>query len=170
MKIAPNQVVGLTYELNIKNETDEWQLVETASAENPMYFIYGMSGLPEEFETRIATLSVGDSFEFTLAPEEGYGDFDPEAVVELPLDVFMVDGKLQDDILQVGNMIPMTNEDDSRLVGQIVEITNELVVMDFNHPLAGREMAFKGNIIEVRPATAEELDHGHVHGTGGVVH
>jgi FKBP-type peptidyl-prolyl cis-trans isomerase SlyD len=170
MEIAANQVVGLTYELNIKNETDEWQLIEVASTDNPMYFIFGMSGLPEEFENRIATLSVGNDFEFTLSPEEGYGDFDPEAVVELPIDVFMVDGKIEEGILEVGNMIPMTNEDDSRLVGQVVEINDQMVVMDFNHPLAGREMAFKGQIIEIRDATAEELDHGHVHGTGGIMH
>jgi len=170
MKISSNQVVGLTYELSIKSQTDEWEMVEMASTENPMYFIHGLSGLPESFEAQLANLSQGDSFDFALTAEEGYGEFDPEAVVELPIDLFEVEGSNQEDVLQVGNMIPMTNEDGSRLVGQVVEITDNFVVMDFNHPLAGREMAFKGQVIEVRNATTEELDHGHVHGENGVEH
>lgn len=170
MKIENNQVVGLTYELNVKNESDEWELVETATAENPMYFIHGLSGLPDGFEEKLRGLSTGDSFDFSLTPDEGYGDFDEEAIVDLPIDVFMVDGKLEEDILEVGNMIPMTNEDGSRLVGQVVEVTDEVVIMDFNHPLAGRSMAFKGQVVEVRAATAEELEHGHAHGEGGVEH
>ena len=170
MKIASNQVVGLTYELSIKSQTDEGEMVEVASTDNPMYFIHGLSGLPEGFEAQLANLSQGDSFDFALTAQEGYGQFDPEAVVELPIDLFEVEGQTQADVLQIGNMIPMTNEDGSHLVGQVVEITKDLVVMDFNHPLAGREMAFKGQVIEVRQATAEELEHGHVHGVGGVEH
>jgi FKBP-type peptidyl-prolyl cis-trans isomerase SlyD len=81
-----------------------------------------------------------------------------------------VDGEFQEDLLQIGNMIPMTNEEGHRLVGQVVELNEEYVLMDFNHPLAGREMHFKGHVIDVRPATAEELEHGHVHGHGGVEH
>jgi len=170
MKIAHNQVVAVTYELSLLNDTDEWQMVENVTDAEPMYFIQGMSGLPESFENQLDGLSVGDAFDFKLSPEEGYGDYDPEAMAELPLQVFEVDGKRQDDMLQIGMMIPMTNEDGHRLMGQVVEITDEFVLMDFNHPLAGRVMHFKGNVIKIRPATAEELDHGHVHGDGGVQH
>jgi FKBP-type peptidyl-prolyl cis-trans isomerase SlyD len=170
MKIAPNQVVALAYELSIMNDTDEWQMVENVSEAEPMYFIQGMSGLPDSFEDKIDGLSVGDSFDFKISSEEGYGDYDMEAVAELPIDIFKVDGQVQEDLLQVGNMIPMTNEEGHRLVGQVVEVNREFVLMDFNHPLAGREMHFKGHVINVRPATAEELEHGHVHGTGGVEH
>ena len=170
MKIAANQVVALAYELSIMNDTDEWQMVETVGEDQPMYFIQGMSGLPESFEDKINGLGVGESFDFTLSPEEGYGDYDMEAVAELPIDIFKVDGEVQEDMLQVGNMIPMTNEDGHRLMGQVVEVNREFVLMYFNHPLAGRKMHFKGSVINVRPATAEELDHGHVHGEGGVEH
>ena len=65
---------------------------------------------------------------------------------------------------------PMTNEDGERLHGQIVEIHDDVVIMNFNHPLAGKEMHFSGKILSVRAATREEIDHGHVHGVGGVHH
>ncbi|WP_028666513.1 FKBP-type peptidyl-prolyl cis-trans isomerase [Runella zeae] len=168
MKIAPNQVVAVTYELSLLNDSDEWQMVETVGDDQPMYFIQGMSGLPEAFEEQLNGLSEGDTFDFKLDAEQGYGDYDTESVAEIPLEVFKVDGELQADILQVGNMVPMTNEEGHRLMGQIVEIDEEFVLMDFNHPLAGREMHFVGTVVKVRPATAEELDHGHVHGDGGV--
>lgn len=170
MKIAPNQVVAVTYELSLLNDGDEWQMVETVGDDQPMYFIQGMSGLPEAFEDKLNGLEEGDTFDFKLDPEQGYGDYDTEAVAEIPLEIFKVDGKLQDDILQVGNMVPMTNEEGHRLMGQIVEIDAEFVLMDFNHPLAGREMHFVGKVHKVRDATAEELEHGHVHGDGGVEH
>ncbi|MFN4144286.1 MAG: peptidylprolyl isomerase [Runella sp.] len=170
MKVAPNQVVGIVYELSIKNENDDWQIVEVVSDAEPMYFIQGMSGLPDTFEDKINGLAVEDTFDFSLTPEEGYGDYDDEALAEIPLEVFQIDGQRQDDLLQIGNMVPMTNEDGHRLVGQIVDINDEYVLMDFNHPLAGRELQFKGKIVSLRPATADELDHGHVHGEGGVQH
>lgn len=128
-------------------------MVETVGDDQPMYFIQGMSGLPEAFEDRLNGLAEGDTFDFKLDPEQGYGDYDTEAVAEIPLEVFKVDGKLQEDILQVGNMVPMTNEEGHRLMGQIVEIDEEFVLMDFNHPLAGREMHFVGKVHKVRAAT-----------------
>ena len=170
MKIAPNTVVAVSYELSLLNEDDAWQVVEVVPAEDPMHYIQGMSGLPESFENHLNGLAVGDTFDFNIKPEEGYGEYDPEAMAEIPLQVFEVDGKRQDDILQIGQMVPMTNEDGHRLMGQIVEINDEFVLMDFNHPLAGREMHFKGTVQKVRTATPEELDHGHVHGDGGVHH
>jgi FKBP-type peptidyl-prolyl cis-trans isomerase SlyD len=168
--IAPNQVVAVSYELSLFNDTDEWQVVENVPANDPMHFIMGMSGLPESFEEKLMGKSVGDTFDFSLPPAEGYGEYDPEALAEIPMEVFMVDGQLQEDILQIGNMVPMTNEDGHQLMGQIVEMHEEFVLMDFNHPLAGREMHFIGKVESVRAATPEELDHGHVHGKGGVEH
>ena len=170
MRIEKNKVVVLSYNLSIPDEEGEMDLVETVTDAEPMAFIFGHSGLPEGFEEQLSGLSVGDAFDFTIDPEGGYGEFDPEAVVELPKEIFQMDDVDQDELLEIGNIIPMTNEEGERLQGQVLEVKDDVVVMNFNHPLAGKSMHFEGTVLLVREATREELDHGHVHGPGGVHH
>ncbi|GAA4427133.1 FKBP-type peptidyl-prolyl cis-trans isomerase [Pontibacter saemangeumensis] len=170
MKIEKNKVVTLTYELRIMDENGEQSLIETANEEHPMVFIYGMSGLPDQFEDNLEGLSTGDNFDFKLDTEDGYGEYNEEAVVELPKNVFEVEGSVPDNMLEEGNFIPMTDSEGNQLQGRVVEIGEETVKMDFNHPLAGKELFFKGKVEKVREATQEELDHGHVHGEGGHQH
>jgi FKBP-type peptidyl-prolyl cis-trans isomerase SlyD len=170
MKVEKNNVVALIYSLRIPDNDGEMDVVEVVTEEDPMYFIHGISGLPEGFEDKIEGLSTGDTFDFTVAPEEGYGEFDPEAIVELPRAVFQMDDVDQDELLEIGNIVPMTNEDGERMHGQVVEVKDDIVVMNFNHPLAGKEMHFEGSILSIRPATDEEISHGHVHGQGGHHH
>ena len=170
MKVEKNNVVALIYNLSIPDNEGEIEVVEVVTEEDPMYFIHGISGLPEGFETKIEGLSTGDTFDFTVAPEEGYGEFDPEAIVELPKAVFQMEDVDQDELLEIGNIVPMTNEDGERMHGQVVEVKDDVVVMNFNHPLAGKEMHFEGSILSIRPATDEEISHGHVHGEGGHHH
>jgi FKBP-type peptidyl-prolyl cis-trans isomerase SlyD len=170
MTVNENKVVSLTYELRTNDENGQQTLVEKVEQDNPMVFLYGVGGLLERFEDNIKGLAVGDPFEFSINPQEGYGEFDEEAVVSLPKDVFKVDGKVDDKMLQVGNFIPMTDNEGNRLQGRVLEVESENVVMDFNHPLAGKNMHFKGKVVGVRDATSEELAHGHVHGEGGHHH
>lgn len=170
MKVEKNNVITLAYSLRIPDEDGEMDVVEVVTEQDPMLFIHGISGLPEGFENKISGLSVGDTFDFTIEPEEGYGEFDPEAIVELPREVFAMEDVNQEELLQLGNIIPMTNEDGERMHGQIVELKEDVVVMNFNHPLAGKSMQFEGHIVAIRPATPEEIDHGHVHGEGGHHH
>lgn len=170
MKIEQNKVVTLTYELRIMDENGEQNLIETATEEQPMVFIYGMSGLPEQFEDSLQGLSKGDSFDFKLSTEEGYGEYNEEAVVELPKNVFEVDGSVPNDMLEEGNYIPMADSEGNQLQGRVQEVGDDTVTMDFNHPLAGKELFFKGKVQDIRDATKEEIDHGHVHGAGGHHH
>ena len=170
MKVEKNNVVALIYSLRIPDNDGEMDIVEVVTEEDPMYFIQGISGLPEGFEAKIEGLAQGDAFDFTVAPEEGYGEFDPEAIVELPKAVFQMEDVDQEELLEIGNIVPMTNEDGERMHGQVVEVKDDVVVMNFNHPLAGKEMHFQGSILSIRPATAEEISHGHVHGEGGHHH
>ncbi len=170
MTVDTNKVVSLTYELSVDDENGEKTLVEKVEQANPMVFIYGSGGLLERFEENIEGLQIGDTFEFSINPEEGYGDFDEEAVVNLPKDVFQVNGKVDNDMLQVGNYIPMTDNEGNRLQGRVMEVEAESVLMDFNHPLAGKNMHFKGAVVAIRDASAEEIAHGHVHGEGGHQH
>ncbi|MFN3589410.1 MAG: peptidylprolyl isomerase, partial [Spirosomataceae bacterium] len=173
MEIAENTVVSLTYELYIDAEEDnqdEMEIVEVVGEDDPMVFIHGMSGLPPVFEEKLRGLTAGDSFHFTIESQDGYGDVDVEAIVNLPKEIFMVDGQIAEDILQIGNFVPFNNEENEPITGRIADIGEEYVIVDFNHPLAGKEMHFDGKIVGVRAATPEELDHGHVHGPGGVNH
>jgi FKBP-type peptidyl-prolyl cis-trans isomerase SlyD len=170
MKVQSNKVVALTYELQVDDENGEKTLVEKVEQDNPMVILYGLSGLPEQFEENINGLAEGEGFEFSLSPDGGYGDFDEEAVVNLPLDIFKVNGELDREMLQEGNFIPMTDQDGHRLQGRVIEVHDDSVLMDFNHPLAGKTMHFKGHIMNIREATQEELEHGHVHGEGGHHH
>ena len=168
--ISENKVVSLTYELKILNEDGEQTLVETADTTNPMVFLYGVSGLPEKFEENLDGKQEGESFSFSLEAEEGYGEYDDNALVPIPKNVFEVDGKIDEEMLQEGNYIPMADNEGNHMQGRVMKIKDDEVVMDFNHPLAGMKMFFEGKVLSVREATPEELAHGHVHGEGGHHH
>ncbi|MBW3130189.1 MULTISPECIES: FKBP-type peptidyl-prolyl cis-trans isomerase [Hymenobacter] len=169
-QISPQKVVSITYNLSVTDENGEKRLVESAEADAPMVFLFGMSGLPEEFENQLSGKQSGDSFSFSLTPEQAYGDYDQQAVVEIPKQVFEIDGQVDADMLQEGNYLPMADNEGNHMQGKVVSIGDEVVQMDFNHPLAGMVMHFDGNVADVRDATPEEMDHGHVHGDGGHDH
>lgn len=158
MNIAKDKVVSLSYELKV-----DGNLVDAAEAEKPFVFLYGHGQLLPLFEENIKNLTVGDSFEFMIPSKDGYGDVNEMAIIELPKSIFEVDGKIQDDLLVVGNRLPMRDSEGNALDGTVVEIKDEAVVMDFNHPLAGQDLNFTGKVIEIRDATPEEIEHGHVH-------
>lgn len=168
--IAQNSVVTITYNLSVTDDEQQKVLVETADAEAPMVFLFGQSGLPEEFERQLEGKQAGDSFSFALTPEQGYGDYDQQAIVQIPKQVFEIDGKVDDEMLQPGNYLPMADNEGHHMQAKVVEVGDQEVTMDFNHPLAGMVMHFDGQVAAVRPATAEELAHGHVHGEGGHQH
>jgi FKBP-type peptidyl-prolyl cis-trans isomerase SlyD len=168
--ISENKVVTITYDLSVTDENQEKVLVESAEADAPMVFLFGMSGLPDEFERQLNGKQPGDAFSFSLTPEQAYGDYDQQAVVDIPKNVFEIDGKIDEEMLQVGNFLPMADNQGHHMQGKIVDIGEETVKMDFNHPLAGMMMHFDGKVADVREASQEELEHGHVHGEGGHHH
>lgn len=152
MKIGTNKVVSLSYTLIVDGD-----VMETVKADKPMDFIFGTGYLLPKFEENILNKEVGDSFEFVLSPSEGYGEMNSDAIIELPKDMFMIDGKIEDGLLTVGNVLPMQDSDGNRLQGTIDEVKDDVVVMNFNHPLAGAELNFKGTVVAVREATQQEI-------------
>lgn len=170
MTISDQKVVSITYDLHVTDEDQQRVLVESAEAEEPMVFLFGHSGLPEEFESQLQGKNAGDSFTFSLTPEQAYGDYDEQALVEIPKQVFEIDGKLDEQMLEPGNFLPMADNEGNQMQAKVVEIRDELVLMDFNHPLAGMVMHFDGKVQDVRDATPDELAHGHAHGEGGHQH
>lgn len=165
MQISNNKVVSLTYELRLDNE--EGKIVEVVKDESPLTFLYGVGNLLPMFESNLNGLTAGDVFNFTLTSDEAYGNPTEDKIVQVPKEVFVVDGKIDDELLQVGNSIPMMDRDGNRLSGQVKTIDDDAVMMDFNHPLAGDTLHFNGKIVDIREATEEELEHGHIHADGG---
>nr|MBX2840608.1 peptidylprolyl isomerase [Flammeovirgaceae bacterium] len=123
------------------------------------------------FETYLKGKTVGDEFDFSVPSDEAYGPINEEAVVAVDRNNLNFPTKEQEDeMLQIGRTLPMQDQEGNPLNGLIQEITEEYVRMDFNHPLAGVNLHFSGKVLEVREASQEEIEHGHVHGQGGHQH
>lgn len=168
MKIENNTVVSMTYTLT---EIDEnGSMIQEVDKDKPFVFLFGSGFLLPKFEENILKLEAGAEYAFPLASDSAYGPKRDDAYMELDKKIFEIDGKIDESILFVGNDIPMQNDQGQTLMGKVIEISDDKVKMDFNHPLAGIDLYFKGEIIDVREATAEEIEHGHVHGAEGHQH
>lgn len=168
MKIANNKVVAVDYLLTRK---DTGEKIEQTSKEHPFVFIFGIGGLLEDFESNLLDKVTGDKFDFFIDHKRGYGARDEQHVVMIPAESFTgEDGKFDSENVKVGVTLPMVDNEGNRLYGTVLEITSEYVKMDFNHPLAGQDLHFKGEVLDVREATEDELAHGHVHGPHGHHH
>lgn len=158
MKIEQNKVVDVAYELYVDGDNGELELMEKATAEKPLHFIYGIGMMLPAFEKEMFGLSKGDTFDFTLSKEDAYGEYEDEAVVDLERAVFEVDGKIDTDLIKEGNIVPLMDNQGNRLQGLVAKVTDTHVTVDLNHPLAGETLHFKGNVLEVKEATEEELN------------
>ncbi len=161
MKIEPQHVVSLTYDLYVDRDGAE-VLAESATQEQPLTFLFGAGQMLPKFEENLSTLSTGDAYEFRLSAADAYGEYDEEAVANLPKEMFQ-----GQEIPEIGSILPLQDNQGNRFQAQVVSIAEDAVIVDLNHPMAGQELHFKGNILNVRPATPEELSHGHAHGPDG---
>ncbi len=164
MKVEKNKVVSLTYRLT---ETDEnGALIEEVDATQPFVFVFGEGNLIPGFETNVNNLQQGDGFAFSVAAADAYGEYDLQGVANVPIAIFQNEGVLDTEVCQVGNIVPMRNDDGQHFNGIITAVNAVEVTMDFNHPLAGKDLHFKGSVLGIREATAEELEKGlhHHHG------
>jgi len=168
MQITKNTVVSLSYVL--KRDNAKGEIIEETRAGDPLVFLYGNGQMLPKFEEHLSTLMTGSDFEFTLSSDDAYGEMDQDAIIDLDKSIFMVDGKIDDELLAVGNVIPMRDEQGHMLQGTVAGVTADMVRMDFNHPMAGNVLHFTGKVLEVRIATDEELSHGHAHGPEGHHH
>lgn len=157
METAENKYITVAYEL-YTTEDGERDLVEKAPTEHPFQFISGLGTTLEAFEAQIAPLNKGDKFEFTLTAEEAYGDYADEHVIELPKNIFEIDGRFDSERIAEGNVVPLMDSEGRRMNGTVVEVKSDIVVMDMNHPLAGEALTFVGEVVESRPATNEEIE------------
>lgn len=162
MTIENNHVVALNYILHTIEEDGSKTLIEKSDAENPLTFLYGAGMMIPKFEASIKGLKAGDKTAFTVTPSEGYGERNPEAIAQLPADMFKESG-----MPPVGAILPLSDNQGNNFQAVVVEVTPEMVVADLNHPMAGKTLDFEVEIVATRPATEEELSHGHAHGIDG---
>lgn len=155
LEISKHSMVTLTYDLRIDDEGGE--MIEQATEERPLEFLYGAGLMLPKFESHLTGLKEGEPFTIKLSKNDAYGDINEDAIVELPKEVFLVDGEFDSELISVGNTVPMMSSNGQRLNGQVLEVTDDIVRMDFNHPLAGEDLHFAGKILSVRQPSDEEL-------------
>lgn len=156
MKIGKHKVAAIHYTLRDNNGS----ILDTSDGRDPLYYIQGMGNLIMGMEEGLEGKSKGDKFQIKVAPEKGYGTLDPGLVQKVPMSAF-------------GGQEVKTGMRFNTNRGEVVtvtEVSSETVTVDGNHPLAGVELHFDVEVMEVREATPEEISHGHVHGPGGHHH
>jgi FKBP-type peptidyl-prolyl cis-trans isomerase SlyD len=159
--IADGSVVTIHYTLTI----DGGQVVDSSEGRDPLAYLHGASNIVPGLENALTGKAAGESLQVTVEPAEGYGERIEEAMQTVPRDRFP-----GGEDLQPGLQFQATNEDGMAMIGTITGVTDSEVQVDFNHPLAGVTLNFAVEIVEIRDATAEEKEHGHVHGPGGHEH
>lgn len=164
MIITKNKVASLTYTLTLNDF--EGQIIETVGKEQAVEFLFGSGNLLPALEEALEGKEMGSSFRFQIPAHKAYGDYNQQAIIELSKDIFIRDGVMNNEILIIGNEIPMMDRNGNRMNGIVKEVKDTVVVMDFNHPLAGNDLFFKGLITQIREATDEELNPSHSCGCG----
>jgi len=160
MKVEKNKVVSFAYTL----KDDDGEILDQAGADQPLVYLHGVGGIIRGIESALESKSVGDAFEVSVSPEDAYGDYDDDQVRQIERQFFE---DMED--IEVGSMLLLETEDET-LEAEVIEIQDDFIVVDCNHELAGLNLHFEILVTDIRDATAEEIEHGHVHGEGGHDH
>ncbi len=147
MKVENGVSVTLQYRLTYDDQNGE--VIEETSSDEPLEFTVGKEEMLDAFEDQLMDLKESDKFSFSLSPQQAYGSFQEELLVEYPKDSFLVDGELDEDFIQEGEVIEMTDEEDNVFEGMIEENKLNTILVNFNHPLAGETLHFKGTISKI---------------------
>jgi len=152
-QVADNLVVIMDYTLTVED-----QIIDSSEKGGPIRFVQGGGEIIPGLERQINGLTLGEKQSFTVSAKEGYGEFSEDRIVDMPRDEFP-----ESIPLELGVRLKMRDEDGSPLQARIHEIGDDFVKLNFNHVLAGKELQFDVTVIELRAASAEELEHGHAH-------
>jgi FKBP-type peptidyl-prolyl cis-trans isomerase SlyD len=161
MKIELNKVVLMHYKLSDKSG----EVLDNSEGQEPLAFIHGGGSIIPGLEKELAGKKAGDKISASVEPKDAYGETQAELVQVVPKEGFQGAA----DELQVGMQVQVETNDGPQ-VANVTSIKENDVTLDLNHPLSGMQLNFEVEIMDVRDATAEELDHGHVHGPGGHQH
>lgn len=154
--IENDVVVTMDYELIVDGE-----LIDSSEDGGPIDFIQGYENIVAGLERALYGHKVGDSLSVTVTPEDGYGEYDEDSVIEVPRNEF------PDDFTpEPGMELEVRDEENEVHEATVLDVNDDVVVLDFNHPLAGETLQFHVTITGLRAATDQEIEHGHVHGAG----
>ena len=152
-----NRFLSVTYELYTVSNGEK-SLEEQTGTERPFEFITGYGIALDAFEKNLIGQEKGSEFDFTLQPAEAFGEYIPEGRHKLEREVFMINGKFDNEHIFPGAIITMNDTEDHQFMAKVVKIEDDGVTIDTNHPLAGKALNFTGKVIENREATEEEIN------------
>ncbi len=161
MAIKDNQVVTLNFTL--KDESG--QIIDSTTDENPFSYLSGNDQVLPKLEENINSMIIGSKKNVILEPEDAYGRYREEAVQQVSRSEFPQGMEIEE-----GMSFMADTPDGKHLSFTVKKVDGDDVTVDFNHPLAGKKLEFDLELLDVRDATPEELQHGHVHGPGGHHH
>ncbi|GJQ51384.1 MAG: peptidyl-prolyl cis-trans isomerase [Anaerolineaceae bacterium] len=154
--VQANAVVSIEYALKV-----DGKLLDSSVGEGPLWFLAGYDNIVPGLEAELIGMKVGDSKNVVVQPEDGYGEFDEEAFMQIPRSEFP-----EHIPLEIGEELNVSDNEDNSRLARIESMDDELITLNFNHPLAGAELHFYVKVVALREPTAEELEHGHAHEDG----
>ena len=160
LTVQSNKVVTIIYSL-----TNADGVVVRDAASKPVNYLHGAGSIPPRLEQALHSHKIGDTVKARLLPDDAFGKRDPELVCDVPLDEIPVS-----ETIEIGGRIVGTDQEGNEVTFVITAIDNGVASLDGNHPLADVTLNFDISVVDVRAATQEEIDHGHVHGPGGHHH
>ncbi len=158
--VQKNRVVSMEYTLWVDNE-----VMDSSDGVGPLEFLTGYGNIISGLEREMIGMKLDESKEVQIAPADAYGEYDQEAFMDVPRTEFPADMEVEQNL-----ELSVTDEDGHSRYARVEIVTEDLVRLNFNHPLAGKDLKFKVKVVGLREPTGEELDHGHVHVGGGHHH
>jgi len=155
-EIRNDLVVSIDYTLTVEKE-----VIASSEDEEPLAFLQGHGNIIAGLEREMLGMKIGESKDIVVSPADGYGELEEDAYLEIPSNQFP-----ENIPLEIGVELEIQNEEGEPAYARIEEIENNIVLLNFNHPLAGKKLHFSVKVLELREATEEELEHGHVHQEG----
>ena len=156
LKVDDGKVVSMHYTLHV-----DGKVVDSSEGGEPLQFIQGMGHIIHGLEHELYDMKVGEKKDVVVAAKDGYGESDPEAFMDVPRESFPSNVPLT-----LGTELELRDQEDHPVYARVEEVTDKNVRLNMNHPLAGKELRFSIQIANLRPASDEEVSHGHVHGEG----
>jgi len=152
-QVEKDLVVTIEYKLTVDDE-----VIDSSEDDGPLTYLHGYDNILPGLEDELLGMKVGESKVLALEPEDAYGEYDEEAFMDVAREEF------SDEVpLEPGVELHLTDEDGEEAYAVIVEVGDENVTLDFNHPLAGKQLNFEIKVLEIRAADPQELEHGHPH-------
>ncbi len=156
LKISDGQVVAMEYTLKV-----DGAVTDSSEGRAPLEFVHGAGNIIPGLEREMTGMVVGESKEVLVAATDAYGEEDETAFMEVPRDQFP-----EEIPMKVGTELQVQNKDGQPMYARVDKVDDKTVRLDFNHPLAGKELHFAVKVVDIREATQEEKEHGHVHQPG----